>query len=255
MFKRIIIVLITLSGLIFAQSGYAISVESLKQKMENGEKLTLVDVRLKVLYQKSHIYNAINIPASLIEHKRLPPLGKVVVYGDGLEVALVDEAVAQLNNKPGISAEALDGGFAAWSSRQGVVNRNHELSNSGSRYVTYAKLKDMALRSGSLILVDLRVGKQLESLASHFPEIRVLDLSNVQTGDVSDVRANRKIIAGIPKQNKNILILIDDGNGLSEKTADKLHAAGVKRLAILAGGELSLKTRGEFTEAVRRAGG
>jgi hypothetical protein len=51
------------------------------------------------------------------------------------------------------------------------------------------------------------------------------------------------------------LILIDDGNGYAEKVADKLHAAGTKRLAILAGGEQALRVRGEISEDVRNSGG
>lgn len=259
MYKNIIMQLITFSILMFAQHSYAITVESLSQKLKQGEKLTLIDIRINLIYQNGHIYNAINIPASIIEHKRLPPLGNVFVYGDGIDEEVVERAVEQLNRKPGINAESLDGGYTAWSSRKTVVHSKREVGISRTIHISYSKLHNLAQRPGSLILLDLRMGKQLESLESHFPDIRIHDAVNAQRDDVSNSNAgrdkvNRGILAGIPKQNKKALILIDDGNGLSEKVAEKLHAAGVKRLAILTGGERALRTRGESTEEVRRLG-
>ncbi|MDX2441834.1 MAG: hypothetical protein QNK40_14965, partial [Desulfobacterales bacterium] len=43
---------------------------------------------------------------------------------------------------------------------------------------------------------------------------------------------------------ERLYILIDDGNGESEKMAQRLMANGVGRLAIMTGGELILKRKG-----------
>ena len=84
------------------------------QALAQGETLTLIDIRSRGDYGRRHIPGAISIPAALIEHKRLPPLGRVVVYGDGIDAAQARAAVAVLDARPGIDAELLEGGLGAW---------------------------------------------------------------------------------------------------------------------------------------------
>ncbi len=102
--------------------------------------------------------------------------------------------------------------------------------------------------------MDLRIGEEQESLAEHFPNVQIYDPIDIKRADTSNASVSSEILAIIPKHNRQILILIDDGNGLSEKVSDKLHAAGTKRLVILSGGEEALRARGEFTEEVRKSG-
>lgn len=254
MTKHISAVIISWLGLTFAQSGYAMSVEMFKQKLKNGEAITLIDVRNNSLYQQGHINNAINIPASIIERKRLPKLGEVIVYGDGIDEGAADRAVAHLNLKPGIKAEVLDGGYTGWSTKQSVVQAESGVALRATKNITYQQLHEMMLGQHAIILLDLRMGQQQESLSSHFPGAKIYDPVKGKQDDVSNISIDTTILAGIPKHNRQVLILIDDANGLSENVAEKLHAAGVKRLAILAGGEHALRTRGLATEVVRRTG-
>lgn len=254
MHKQLIVMLIGSVSLLFAQHSHAISVEALDQAIKNSKSITIIDVRINLLYQKGHILNAINIPATLIEHKRLPALGEVVVYGDGIEEEVVEQAVAQLNLKTGIVAEELEGGYTAWSARHNIVQRKAGLDVSATKYITYNKLKEMTSNRQSSILLDLRTDTKVESLATHFPDTRIKQANGYHLNKNSDIKVDRKILRGIPKNNRHILVLIDDGNGLSEKVANKLHAAGVKRLVILTGGERALQSQGEIVEQVHRAG-
>jgi len=253
--KKIGAALVCCVGFFFAGPGYAISIQELNQKIENKEDLTIIDIRINVLYQNGHIHNAINIPASIMEHKKLPPLGKVIVYGDGIDDEDTENAVNYLNEKPGIQAEILDGGFSAWSAKHAMVQRHKGLSASKVKNIDYKKLQKMALKRKRLILVDLRMDSEQELLSEHFPNIKVVDpikstVNNKKKGKVN-ARISRAILSSLPKRNRNVLILIDDGNGFSEKVADKLHAAGTKRVAILSGGEQALRARGEITTEVR----
>jgi rhodanese-related sulfurtransferase len=238
-------------GLGLLSSAYAISPVMLQQELDGGQKITIIDIRPNAMYQKSHIQNAINIPASIIERKKLPPLGRVVVYGEGIDIALLEQAVASLNAKPGIQAEALDGGFSAWSARNSTIQRETGITSSQVKNLTYQELRKMTQRNDVLLLVDLRMGTQQESLALHFPDTRVYDPIDSTRDDVTNVEVSSYILQILPKDNRKVLILIDDGNGFAEKVADKLHAAGTKRLAILAGGEQTLRVRGEISEEVR----
>lgn len=247
-------VLLMVVGIGFSQTGYAINSIGLEQLIASNEKITIVDIRPNVVYQKSHIRNAINISSLIIERKRLPPLGRVIVYDAGIDIEVLEQAVIALNAKPGIQAEALDGGFASWASRHEVIQRDKGLSSSQTRNLTYQKLVKMSARYDSLILVDLRMSRQQESLAEHFPNIRIYDPIDTTRDDTGNVEVSSYILQTIPKGNNKVLILIDDGNGFSEKVADKLHAAGTKRLAILVGGEQALQSRGVPSEKVSSTG-
>ena len=253
MFKYISVILVSSVGLFLFQPVYAISVDELNQKINSGEALTVIDARINLLYQKSHIHNAINIPASIIARKRLPPLGRVFVYGDGIDEQEIEKAIEQLNLKAGITAEALEGGYLAWSASKTVIQRKMGLDTTSVKNISYKKLKDMSLQKRSLLLIDLRIGERQELLPTHFPNVNIHDPITKLPEKVSAELIN-SILSGIPKSNQNILILIDDGDGLSEKIAAKLHAAGTKRLAILAGGEQTLRVRGEISEVIRKSG-
>jgi len=253
--KQKAVLLIACLGLLFTQFSYAITAKALKRKINKNADITIIDVRLNALYQQGHIHNAINIPASIIEHKKLPMLGDVVVYGDGIDDEGVDEAIAHLNDKPGINAEGLKGGYSKWSAKHNVVQRKNGLKLSQTKNITYKKLQKMILKGKSVILVDLRAGTTQESLAEHFPNTRIHDpISNPQES-TGNLKITSQILAGIPKRNRNVLVLIDDGNGVSETVANKLHAAGAKRLAILSGGEQALQARGESSVTVHKSGG
>ena len=65
-------------------ASFAITAQDLKQALDANEKLTIVDIRARAQFSKVHIPGAINIPAAIVSKKRLPPLGNVIVYGDGI---------------------------------------------------------------------------------------------------------------------------------------------------------------------------
>jgi rhodanese-related sulfurtransferase len=253
MYKSIIFLAASAIGLLFPIYCYAITVESLSTRLGSGEVMTIIDIRNNALYQKSHIQNAINIPATLIERKRLPGLGMVVVYGDGVDEEVTLQAVNQLNLKPGIQAELLEGGITSWSAKNAATIHQKGLEVRQTKNITYKKLLKMTVENNAIILVDLRMGKVQELFTDHFPNTQIFDAFSSNQDDISNVVASSLVLAGIPKDNQNILILIDDGNGFSEKIADKLHAAGSKRLAILIGGEKALQVRG-ITQTVKRIG-
>ena len=72
------------AGWSMTAAGASITVADLQRQLAGGVKSTFIDVRSPELYSQAHIPGAINIPASLCPLKNLPPLGQVVVYGDGL---------------------------------------------------------------------------------------------------------------------------------------------------------------------------
>lgn len=227
----------------------AISPAEVQKQLAAGQRLTLVDIRSQVAFQAGHIPNAINIPAALVAQKQLPPLGKVVVYDDGLGSDSAAVAAAALNAKPGIEATPLDGGFAAWESSQTAAStRAAGLGPEELPLITYAQLK--RAETNDVVLVDLRTAPTpataaapkstaapvpLSDLAAEFPRARIVKSAAAP--------AAAKLADGATTP--PLLVLIDSGDGTAQATARTLKANGVKRFVILVGGEEMIARQGQ----------
>ena len=225
----------------------AISPTRLEADLTKGAKITVIDVRSTDLYQRGHIPGAINIPAAVCKARNLPPLGRVVAYDGGIGDNLVSAAVAALNEKPGIKAEPLDGGFAAWEAQRLPDTKGRGTDDQFLPMVTYQQVKTNA--TDELVLVDLRktvsVAKAgaeqakaapLSDLREAFPQARV-------EKSAFNVAGTKKAASG--ESVAPLLILIDNGDGSALATARALRANGVTRFAILAGGEQIIARQGQ----------
>ena len=109
--------------------------------------------------------------------------------------------------------------------------------------------------------MDLRaetkgVGEQGRTdLAQKFSGHRVIKVERGQgprksRWDVSEV------IQGGAKRNayRYLYVLVDNGDGQAEKVVRRLHAAGVKRVAILTGGEQALRRQGQAEQVITQTG-
>ena len=237
--------------LLASAAALAISPEELRREIAEGKPPTIIDVRTAALFKEGHIENAINIPASLCPQKTLPRLGRVIVYGDGFGDA-EKNALAALNEKPGIKAELLDGGYTGWQAAQGTTTGDRGLNPEKLQYVTYQQVQET---SSDVLLVDLRKQPEkklsaasvnapaqaaapapLTDLASAFPGKRITKSAHKDPKQMS-----AKSI-GAPQP---ILVLIDNGDGTAQETARQLRAQGNPRVVILAGGETAVARQGQ----------
>src|SRR5688572_20920951 len=142
-------------SLICSAADLAITPDELARRIESGEKLTLIDVRANTQFKQGHIPGAINIPAALAPQKQLPPLGFTVVYDAGLGSDTATAATAAFNQKPGINAKVLEGGFASWETTQrSATTKGSGLTPEEIPFITYADLSNV--QSEDVVLVDLR---------------------------------------------------------------------------------------------------
>jgi rhodanese-related sulfurtransferase len=234
-----------------APAAHRVGPRELQKQLTDNRQFTLIDVRNAVDYQAGHIPGAINIPAALVAEAKLPRLGRAIVYDDGLGPATSDTAAAALNQKPGIEAQALRGGFAAWESYGGATTRTTGLSRESIRLITYEQLKRSDF--SDLVLVDLRPPRAqarpaaaepqatpsrppLTDLQQAFPNARV-------TRSPLDSQLTRQGLD--PQAVPPLLVLIDDNDGAAQATARALRANGLHRVVILAGGEAILSRGGK----------
>ena len=234
----------TLALLIPVSQAWAVSPADLGASLKRHDPVTLIDVRSTDVFAVGHIPGAINVPAAIIAEKRLPKLGKVVVYDDGLGADKATDAAAKLNQKPGIAADVLRGGFSAWE----TLNAGESTRQGGSKEeslprITYKELK--TLPGKGLLLVDLRSpsntpAKTAKSLAapSGKKAAPLSDLHSVFPGArVTSSAFEPASAAKSATETAPLIVLIDNGDGTAEVTARQLRANGVRRFTILAGGE------------------
>ncbi|KPJ87459.1 MAG: hypothetical protein AMS17_08485 [Spirochaetes bacterium DG_61] len=251
--------------LISSVSCLAVTAEDLKEMMDRHEQFTLIDVRDNAAYVRSHIAGAINVPARLCGMKQFPPIGRVIVYGDGLDETPVLEAVEALNRKTGIEAEKLDGGILRWEALNYPSTRKKGFEEEHLLFITYRQLEGMSRSNPDLVILDLREpqqaiqskslkeqggktvqGKRPTDLLNKFPGVRII--KSVMTEGTKDVAAGTISAKGLrdtPGAHSELYVIIDRGDGSAEEMARRLRAAGIKRIAILAGGEESLVNSGE----------
>ena len=234
-----------------AGDGGSTTVRELQIQLTNQlTKVTVIDVRTPALFTRAHIPGAINIPASLCTQKNLPPLGKVIVCGEGLGRDHTDAAAAALAAKPGLDVDVLEGGFAAWESAPTLTTRPGGMQPEAPNYITYSELQ--AAKPGDTLLVDLRrraapafqtLGQSsarpdqppLTDLAQEFPGL---------SSSRAPFNASRPLSAASSAA-PPLLVLIDDGDGAAAAMARTLRGNGVKRYAILMGGEMILARHGQ----------
>ena len=234
----------------------AITPAEVDRQLKAGEKILFIDVRPTALFTQGHVPNAINIPAALVAEKQLPPLGRVVVYDEGLGRDTAQSATEAFKGKPGITAEVLEGGFAAWRMAQSATTQSGGLRPESLPLITYHELKQRT--NTDMVLVDLRqprasadertgekrAAKPLTSLGSEFPNARVTH-SPFSVPAATSAR-------GLKPSTPPLLVLIDNGDGQAEEMARLLKAAGNTRFVILAGGESIRERKGQ--PGLQRAG-
>lgn len=238
-----------------AASASAITTTELLKQLDQGAKITFMDVRANQLFQAGHLPGAINVPASVVPLKQFSNLGHIVVYDDGLGRPDSQLAAVALNRQPGISAEVLEGGFAAWEMAQPGTTKARGLQAESMPMITYDQLKK--IEPGQAYLIDLRKqssdtkklavtpngsaitpDEPLTDLKSEFPGL-VVHTSSFSL--VQSARLSTKNSPLVPP----LLVLIDNGDGTAQEEARALRANGHRRFVILAGGESILARQGQ----------
>lgn len=218
--------------------------------LDAGQKITFIDVRPTAVFKEGHVPGALNVPALLVPQKQLPPLGQVIVYDEGLGKDSATEAAAALNQKPGVTARVMEGGFASWEAQRSATTKGGGLKPEDLPLISYSDLANV--QGDDVVLVDLRKEpkqvRQADNDPNFVPPAPLTDLKQ-EFGKVRgitkspfDVPQSRQSVSG--SATAPLLVLIDSGDGAAQQTARALKANGVTRFVILAGGEQTLARKG-----------
>lgn len=174
-------------GSLFALSAKAIDPLDVKAAIDAGEPVTLIDVRNSGAYRYCHIAGAINIPAQVCELKKLPPLGRVIVYGDGLKLARTDAAADALNAKDGIEADVLDGGITKWQEMGLPCTDPKGPGREETPSVSYQQLSELVPQNPNLVgVIVIPAGQTSEILEAQIVDDGDIENNETFTIEISD---------------------------------------------------------------------
>lgn len=243
----------------------AVTPAELSARLARGERITVIDLRPRDAYEAGTLPNALRM--TVREALQKPLAGPVIFFDDGTGPNLARRAAAQLaevNSK--VNADILAGGYAAWCDAGGQTSESKGLRPSLARYVSYHDVTGtMTEDAADIVLVDLRpeaprapasaaaggetgtapaiaaTPPRLDLAAElpGYPVTRTIPGTQPQRG------ARSAAAAGAAQTILPLYVLIDAGDGAAERTAQALKAAGISRVAILAGGETIIRRKGE----------
>jgi rhodanese-related sulfurtransferase len=262
-----------IAGLLATHSLNAMTPADLAERLARNERVLLVDVRASHAYGEGHIPGAINIPLALLQHKPLPSAPFVVVYGDGLGVVDDAQALGFARAKPGVKADVLEGGYAAWLAETRLSTALPGAGPEKLPSITYDQL--VAANKGDMVLVDLRGTGAAESASKKTRAAGVSALA-VETDVVADFGAKLGVPvvaasggsaaaalaksgesrmasarsaattagAHVPSDPAKLLVLVADDEASAAEIARQLRASGHYRFTVLIGGTEIIRHEG-----------
>lgn len=228
-----------------------------------GENIALIDLRPQNAYDQGTLPDALRMSVREALEKKFT--GKVIFFDNGLSVNHARRA-ADTFTKAGKAAAELAGGYAAWRAIGLATSERGGISPRLEHYVSYQDLTGALLEDADdIVLIDVRTkappvsaalattaaGDDPPSAATHAPA--PLDLA----AEFPAYRVTRKpaainasgqlLLAAAPEPDpvQPLHIVIDSGDGQAEKQAAQLRSAGYTRVAVLAGGEVIIRRKGE----------
>ena len=229
----------------------AVTPAELDASLKSGKPPVIIDLRITDEYQRSHIPGAINIPHRIIAEKQFPPLGRVIVYCDGLGSTYVPDCLAALRAKPGIQPEALEGGYAAWETFTNVTVAAEHVGLRQPRTITFEDL--LATRGEGIVLVDVRREPAAVAKARNQPVKEKLDLASYRQRSLPKASLSGNIfkqLAGMKGKKarfdraSSLFVVVDNDDATAMQTAERIQQAGYKRVVVLAGGEEIIRRQG-----------
>ncbi len=260
-----------LCGLVAANPMAAVTPAELAARVARNEPLFIIDVRSAIAYSAGHVPGAMNIPLGLLPYKQIPSSQSVIVYGDGLGVIDDAQALAVMRSKPGVRAEVIEGGYAAWLSETRLTTVPAGVGPEKLPGITYDQL--IAASKGDMVLVDLRsiavaataaASPRKERLVAAEAAPDVLTAFAAKIG-VPIVAPNGSVAAAkVPGTSANtaaaparaaapvtggsgsgrLMVLVADNDTAASEAARQLRASGQYRFTILIGGTDSISHEG-----------
>lgn len=264
------------AGVFAVEASAAILPAELAARISRSEPMLIIDVRPATAYEAGHIPGAMNIPLGLLPYKQIPASQPAIVYGDGLGLIDDNQVLAILKAKPGVQADNLAGGYAAWLSETRLTTAAPGVVPEKMPGITYDQLVTAA--KGDMVLVDLRSntasiaaapaavtagGRERPKAAAPAPDIlaqfaaklgvpvvasnavpTASTLGATTKGSSTPARAAAPPTGG--GKSERLLVLVADNEAAANEAARQLRASGEYRFTILIGGTDTIRHEGRL---------
>ena len=259
-FQRML--LITAACILTSQPAPAITADALAKALGRGEPIKLLDLRPQLRFEAGSIPGAMNIPASVILEKQLPPLAHAVLFDDGLGTIDVWAIAATLNQRPGWKADVLTGGYAAWHALQNAPDTAASgLHLERTQQIGYDNLNQL---TEPVVLLDMRPAPTKVAASVQTTAASASD----PLRDFCGKKGNRSYCANLPELRKRhqpphqqttsganlptvksaapspLIVLVHAVNADTLETCRRLRAEGYTRVVVLTGGDEAIQLEG-----------
>jgi len=175
-----------------------ISAQELKDKISKQEKIHIIDIREKELYDASHIPSSDNIPLNALPDSSLNfPLNEsIAIVGYETSTKENNDAIEILHNKGYWNVSVIIGGINAWATNSGPIvstgNPTSLIDRSKIVYASAEEIKDLIeKKSQSIFVLDVRSEQEFKK--GHLPLAHNIFLDNIESAR-KDIPFSKRII-------------------------------------------------------------
>lgn len=176
-----------------------ISAQELKEKISNKEKIHIIDIREKELFDSSHIPSSENVPLNSLSTATLNfPLNEpIALVGYETSSQENNSAIETLRDKGYQNVSVIIGGIGTWASGGGaVISAGDPSSFVDQSKVVYIKAEDIKdlieKKPQSIFVIDVRSEQEFKK--EHLPLAHNIPLDDLESKR-KDISFSKRIIA------------------------------------------------------------
>jgi len=217
----------------------SLTASRLYQKIQNGEKIEIIDVRPAESFDSKHIINSTNIPlGTLIGNlEKLNKEASYVLVDEAQSLEVMNLAGPEMKEKGIVNAYYLQGGFEKW--MEGFYptisegNPNSAVDQAKVKYLNSDQLNELIKKEKNVLIIDVRE-------ESAYKAERITGSVNIYFENIE--KEINKITPG------KTIIVYDDGTIDAFKAAVRLFDLGKLNNFALSDGLPTWKEKGYPTE-------
>lgn len=215
-----------------------LSATTLMQKLKDGQRIALVDVRTREAFEKFRIPGAINIPLHFIKTKSFLKLNPLVILNEGCQYIELEQETKNLR-KAGFIASILAGGLSAWKEKGGKIEGDPfaqaELNKITPRI--FYQEKDF----NNWVIIDVSTAKtpnRALTRAIHVPLAFSKDSKDLKKGGPPGKMLRRAVNWAVRARNLSFysVLILNDSGEVHKELKEVVRHSGIENVFYLAGG-------------------
>lgn len=162
----------------------AVSPLTLQEKIKNGEKLKIIDLRNFEQYSTEHILDSINVPFEELTSREINTEEEIILFTEpsSNQEAVLSESINALKEKGATNITILDSDIEQWKTFGGQTvtygDPTKFYDQSKVSYISQDELKSKLDGNEPLLIIDVREKEKFES--GHLPKAINISLPDIE---------------------------------------------------------------------------